>query len=276
MKNVQNIAIIGGGNLGSSLARGLVVNSQRYSIVLTRRNVEKIAHFETLGIRTSQDNISAAKSADIILLALKPFQVIPVLRQIKDVIDDKVIISLATGVTIADMKNVISNRNNLILRAMPNTAMRQGMSMTCVSRSPLLDPGIQADIHELFQSIGKVIWIEENLFDAATVLGACGIAYAMRFMRAMMQGGIQIGFDAETSLSIVTQTIMGAGTILQNENTHPESEIDKVTTPKGCTIAGLNEMEHQGFSSALIKGIKVSYDEISFIKNQALVGKKDE
>jgi len=98
--------------------------------------------------------------------------------------------------------------------------------------------------------------------EAATILGACGIAYAMRFIRAMVQGGIQIGFSAEIASAIVNQTVKGASELLIQRNEHPEFEIDKVTTPKGCTIVGLNEMEHNGFSSALIKGLVTSFQKI--------------
>ena len=102
--------------------------------------------------------------------------------------------------------------------------------------------------------------------EASTVLGACGIAYALRFIRASMQGGIEIGFDSKTALLIAAQTVKGAAELLLKGGQHPESEIDKVTTPQGCTIAGLNEMEHQGFSSSLIKGISTSFQAIDKIK----------
>jgi pyrroline-5-carboxylate reductase len=105
--------------------------------------------------------------------------------------------------------------------------------------------------------------IDEKLMDAATILGACGTAYAMRYIRANIQGGIEIGFDATTASLIAAQTVKGAAELLLQKNTHPEQEIDKVTTPKGCTIAGLNEMEHQGFSSSLIRGIVTSYKKIA-------------
>ena len=113
--------------------------------------------------------------------------------------------------------------------------------------------------------MGKVVTIDEKLMDAATVLGACGTAYAMRYIRANIQGGIEIGFDAATATLIAAQTVKGAADLLLQKGSHPEQEIDKVTTPKGCTIAGLNEMEHQGFSSSLIKGIAASYNKI--VKN---------
>jgi pyrroline-5-carboxylate reductase len=114
----------------------------------------------------------------------------------------------------------------------------------------------------LFDQLGKTVVIEEKLMDAATVLGACGTAYAMRYIRANIQGGIEIGFSASVASLIAAQTVKGAAELLLIKNTHPEQEIDKVTTPKGCTIAGLNEMEHQGFSSSLIKGVVTSYKKI--------------
>jgi pyrroline-5-carboxylate reductase len=118
-------------------------------------------------------------------------------------------------------------------------------------------------LHEVFAKFNKVVTIEEKLMDAATVLGACGIAYALRFIRANIQGGIEIGFDSATAALIAAQTVKGAAELLIQTGRHPEQEIDKVTTPKGCTITGLNEMEHRGFSSSLIKGIAASFDKIS-------------
>ena len=111
--------------------------------------------------------------------------------------------------------------------------------------------------------VGKVVTIDEKLMEAATILAACGTAYAMRYIRANIQGGIEIGFDASTASLIAAQTVKGAAELLLQKGTHPEQEIDKVTTPKGCTIAGLNEMEHQGFSSSLIRGVVASYKKIA-------------
>lgn len=119
------------------------------------------------------------------------------------------------------------------------------------------------EVKNLFDQLGQAVVIEEELMEAATVLGACGIAYALRFIRAATQGGIEIGFDAKTAALIASQTAKGAAALLLEKGAHPEQEIDKVTTPKGCTIAGLNEMEHQGFSSSLIRGILSSYQKIS-------------
>jgi pyrroline-5-carboxylate reductase len=170
------------------------------------------------------------------------------------------IVSLATGVTLDEILENI-NPKSPTFRAMPNIAADIQESITCIC-SKNTDSQQEQLVRELFDSIGQTITIDESLMEAATVLGACGIAYVLRFMRAMIQGGIQIGFDAKTASQIVNQTVKGAAQLMIQKNMHPEEAIDKVTTPKGCTIVGLNEMEHQGFSSAMVRGVLASYEKI--------------
>ena len=134
--------------------------------------------------------------------------------------------------------------------------------MTCLATKDVSPEQFQ-EVSDIFNQLGSTVKIDEKLMDAATVLGACGTAFAMRYIRANIQGGIEIGFDAATASQIAAQTVKGAAELLLKKQTHPEQEIDKVTTPKGCTIAGLNEMEHRGFSSSLIKGLVASYDKIA-------------
>ena len=148
-----------------------------------------------------------------------------------------------------------------LVRAMPNTAISIQQSMTCICANVKGKEQIEF-VSELFNHLGKSIVIDEKLMDAATVLGACGTAYALRYIRANIQGGIEIGFSAAQASLIAAQTVKGAADLLLTRNTHPEQEIDKVTTPMGCTIAGLNEMEHQGFSSSLIRGLIASFKKI--------------
>ncbi len=259
------ICIIGGGNLGSAMALGLRKANPAQYIIVTRRNAQKIQYLENHRIITESNNVKAVSDAQIILLALKPFQMETVLSEIKPHIGGKLLISLATGISVADIRQQLGE-TCCIARAMPNTSIQQAASVSCIYVEPAATVAQKALVTRLFKSVGSVVHIDERLFDAATVLGACGIAYVMRFIRAMMQGGIQIGFDSQTALNIAAQTVKGAAGILLEEGTHPEHEIDKVTTPRGCTIAGLNEMEHQGFSSALIRGIQTSYQEISRMK----------
>ena len=263
MLSKKKITIIGGGNLGSAIARGLV-DSQKVNpdqIYVTRRKIDKLQSLSEMGITTGKDNQTAAAQADIIILAVKPYNVEHVVSEIRPTIRPKqILVSLATGISIKEIQHWCGNHPR-IFRAMPNTAAEVGSSMTCIA-TPSENREDQALVMEVFSSIGESIMIGEQHMEAATVLGACGIAYVLRFIRAMIQGGIEIGFDAQTATLIASNTVKGATDLLIKNKQHPEQEIDKVTTPKGCTIAGLNEMEHQGFSSSLIKGILTSYRKI--------------
>lgn len=258
------IAIIGGGNLGAAMAEGLVDSGfiSPGDLTVTRRNTSLLQPLKEKGVNTSSDNIAAVKNADWIVLAVKPFQVKEVLSDILPALDPKkhVLVSVVTGVWIKDIQEVIGD-DFAIFRAMPNTAIAIQQSMTCICAQQAGEEQVKFAT-DLFAQLGRSVFIEEKLMDAATVLGACGTAYAMRYIRANIQGGIEIGFSAATASLIAAQTVKGAAELLLTRNTHPEQEIDKVTTPKGCTIAGLNEMEHQGFSSSLIKGIVTSYKKI--------------
>ncbi len=263
MKNLK-VAIIGGGNLGIAIAEGLLKSKFMLpkDIIVTRRNVDALHSLKALGVETTSDNKAAIQKSNVIIVALKPYNVKEVLEGLKENFQasQHIIISVVTGVLLKDLASIINN-DVPIFRAMPNTAIAIQESVTCLCHQGATTEQVNY-VNELFRQLGLSINIDEKLMDAATVLGACGIAYALRFIRASTQGGIEIGFDAKTANLIAAQTVKGAAELLLKLNRHPEEEIDKVTTPKGCTIAGLNEMEHQGFSSSLIKGICTSYEKI--------------
>jgi pyrroline-5-carboxylate reductase len=262
--NTKKIAIIGGGNLGTAIAEGLLKSgfAKPAQITITRRTLSRLEDLKAKGVTVTDNNASAIRESEVIIVALKPFNVKEVLTELKNSFDPNkhIVISVVTGIFLTDLSSIF-DKSIPIFRAMPNTAIAIQESVTC-----LCSQGASADqssyVKELFDQLGITIPIDEKLMDAATVLGACGIAYALRFIRAATQGGIEIGFDAKTASLIAAQTVKGAAELLLNGNRHPEEEIDKVTTPKGCTIVGLNEMEHRGFSSSLIRGIGASYNKI--------------
>jgi len=266
MKNIT-LSIIGGGNLGASIAEGIAASQllAPERICVTRRKTEKLSHLTEKGIKVHSDNIQAVKEADVVLIAVKPKQIRAVLEEINTAVNegDKLLISVVTGVSLQNMASVVGSHVTLF-RAMPNTAIAIRESMTCIATNNATDAQKEM-VTQIFNTVGRAVMIEENLMAASTVLGACGIAYALRFIRAASQGGIEIGFNAEIAQLIAAQTVRGAASLLLERGQHPEREIDKVTTPQGCTIAGINEMEHQGFSSALIKGILTSFNKIDDI-----------
>ncbi|WP_165958278.1 pyrroline-5-carboxylate reductase [Segetibacter sp. 3557_3] len=261
---MKKIAIIGGGNLGTAIAEGLISNgfAAPEHIMVTKRNVSTVRSLQDSGVVVSSDNNAAVRFADVVILAVKPFQVKDVVANISSefVQGKHCLVSVVTGVLISEIQELIPETIP-IFRAMPNTAIAIRQSMTCICHSNA-NVELVNYIREMFDQLGRSVTIEEKLMDASTVLGACGTAFAMRYIRANIQGGIEIGFDANTASLIAAQTVKGAAELLLQRHTHPEQEIDKVTTPKGCTIAGLNEMEHMGFSSSLIKGIVASYRKI--------------
>ena len=259
----KKIAIIGGGNLGSAIAEGLIKSKfcKPADITVTKRNTATVKYLADKGVNVTSDNAEAVRNSELVILAIKPFQVSDVLSGLgKELTPKHIVVSVVTGVLIAEIENTIKKKLP-VFRAMPNTAIAIQESMTCISTSNATESQV-AFVKDLFSNLGKVAMIDEKLMDAATVLGACGTAFAMRYIRANIQGGIEIGFDSATANLIAAQTVKGAAELLLQKGTHPEQEIDKVTTPKGCTIVGLNEMEHQGFSSSLIKGIATSYNKI--------------
>lgn len=260
MKTSKKIAILGAGNIGLSLAHGLVKSGQYKAkdITVTRRSKAHLVPIAKLGFTVNEKNPSVVAANDLIVIAVLPQQINALLSSIAPAIDVKrhVIISVASGVSTKDILMQLGKEVQVV-RAMPNTAIAIQQSMTCFASSNA-SRETMALVKSLFETVGSAIEIHEELMTSATALNACGIAFFLRAIRAASQGGVEIGFHAEDALRMAAQTAKGAASLLLINNSHPENEIDKVTSPKGCTIAGLNEMEHEGFSSALIKGIRTS------------------
>lgn len=267
MKDAKaKIAVIGAGNLGMAIIKGLLDSSLKESlqIIATKRKLSETLPGSGKKISFTTDNSMAARNSDVVIVSVQPGQFSKVATQIKPHLKDKIVISTITGMTLQDLHNHLGI-DARIVRAMPNTAIAVGQSMTCLSCNS--DEKSVEVAQDIFNCLGKTLVIDDDLMRAATVLGASGIAFWLRLIRATTQGGIQMGFDADEAKFIAVQTSLGAASILaENSHAHPEREIDKVTTPMGCTIRGLNEMEHKGLSSALIRGLSASYEMISSIK----------
>jgi pyrroline-5-carboxylate reductase len=261
------IAVLGAGNIGTAVARGLVLSGrfQPGQITLTRRNFRMLDPYRKQGYDVLQDNVKAVTRSDFIIVAVEPRQIKTLLTEIRPVLDPErhAVASLVSGVGLDDIAALTGGRTP-VLRAMPNIAAAIGESITCLAFAKGRPrPELIARGRAVFEAVGPVLVIDEEQMIAATVLGACGIAFFLRAIRAASQGGIEVGFHSQDALQIAAQTARGAATLLLQSDHHPESEIDRVTTPRGCTISGLNQMEHEGFSSAMIKGILTSRDKAS-------------
>ena len=255
-----SIAILGAGNVGQALARGLVSSGRVAAgdITLTRRHADKLGELTVAGFHTTTDNCAAVAKARQIIVAVQPRQLDALLAEIRGSLDPRrhTLVSVVTGAAVQQIQAQVGEEIPVV-RAIPNTAIAIGQSMTCLAAAPAHREALER-ARGLFESVGATLVIDESMAEAATALCACGVAFFLRSIRAASQGGIEIGMHPEEALMMAAQTARGAAGLLIREGSHPEAEIDRVTTPRGCTIAGLNEMEHRGFSSAMIKGIVTS------------------
>lgn len=256
------IAIIGAGNMGGAIARGLAgagkVNVSGISISDVNNSSLDALKTAFPEIHVSNSNREIVKNADIIMLAVKPWLVETVSAEIRDLIDyeSQLIISVAAGVSLNQLHEFFIGEA-MIFRLIPNTAIEVSESVSTVSGSNVSKEQ-EMMISALFGELGKVFIVPENQLNAFMSLSSCGIAYAFRYIRAAMEAGVEMGVYPQLSKEVVLQTLKGAVALLEKTNAHPEAEIDKVTTPGGITIRGLNEMEAFGFSNAVIKGLKAS------------------
>ncbi|MFC2081312.1 pyrroline-5-carboxylate reductase [Bacteroidota bacterium] len=264
----EKIAILGGGNIGKAIARGLLASGKSTvsDLVVTRRNLAQLEDLKKEGISVTSNNAEAVKGSSLIIVCVQPTQVEDLILEIRESVDPvkHVFAYVVAAYEIQDVRDLIKVPVPVV-RVMPNTPIAIRESMTCLATHEGSDGALEK-VQEIFDQLGTTMVIREKLMGAATILGACGIAYFLRFIRAASQGGIQVGFHADEAQIIAAQAARGAASLLLETGNHPEDEIDKVTTPRGCTIAGLNEMEHFGLSSAVIKGIITSFNEIEKLK----------
>lgn len=248
--------------MGGALAGGLLDNGAGvWEVAVSNPSRKPLDALEAKGAKVFADNVKCIEGADLVVLAVKPWIVPAVVEEIKASLDysRQTVAVIAASVSGRQLEDLFLKDGALppVIICMPNTAMSVAMSMTfLVPVTCGSDEGAVADVASMFDLLGTTMIIDEAHLPAATALASCGIAYAMRYVRAATEGGVELGFKAEAAQRMVVQTLEGACALLSRPGAHPESEIDKVTTPGGLTIKGLNEMEHAGFSSAVIRGLK--------------------
>lgn len=249
----SKIAIIGAGNMGGAIARGLAARGMRVAVSNPSLPKLEALSSEWPSIEVTTDNAEAARGASIVILAVKPWLVGGVAAGLKDVIEaGATVASLAATVTVADLESMLPGV--AVARVMPNTAISLGCSTTFIAAGSRLSAESLSALSDLFAQLGSAYVIEERQMDAAMAVASCGIAYALRYMRAATQGAVELGLRPAEALSYVASTLEGAAALVRS-GSNPEVEIDKVTTPGGLTIRGLNAMEAAGFSHAVVEGL---------------------
>lgn len=305
----MKIAIIGAGNMGGAIARGLAQSSLSsvaapvsspvpasssasstvassasaasfassaadsycpadgpvafYELVVSNPSRQKLEALQTEypAVQITQSNVEAVRGADLVLLAVKPWKMEEVACELKPVLDyrTQMVASVTGGVGLADLSALFRHNDMLppLFYVMPNTAVAVRQSMTFVAAQGASEEQT-ATVVDMFRLLGEAMLVEERLMDGGMALASCGIAFAMRYIRAAMEGGVELGFYPNEAKQIVMQTLSGAVELLRSTGSHPEAEIDRVTTPGGITIRGLNEMEHAGFTDSVIRGLRAA------------------
>ena len=260
----MKVAIIGAGNMGGAIARGLAnghyIQAQEISVSNPSAGKLNALKAEFPAIHVTHSNKEAAEDADIIIIAVKPWKVEEVLKPLR-LRGPQILVSVAAGLTFEDLAHFVDPEMPMF-RVIPNTAISEGASMTLIAARNASEEQITS-LTALFNEMGRSMLIEEKQFAAATSLTSCGIAYVLKYVQAAMQAGVELGIKPHDAQTMLAQTLEGAAKLLlNNENAHPATEIEKVTTPGGITIKGINSLEHDGFTSPLFTPSRPAYKNI--------------
>lgn len=261
---IMKIGIIGAGNMGGAIARGLAagkkVNSSDITVCAPNNHKELDAlKAQDAAINVNTDNAKAVEGTDAIIIAVKPWLLDKVMGELAPKIDfeHQLIISIVAGTTLDHLSSMAGGKHAAIFELIPNTAIAVHQSMTFIAAKDATQEQIDT-VKSIFDELGETMVVEERLMGACTALSSCGIAYVMRYVRAASEGGVELGLYANQAKEIMFQTMIGAVELLRATGNNPEVEIDKVTTPGGLTIKGLNAMEANGFTHSVIEGLKAS------------------
>lgn len=256
------VSVIGAGNMGGAVARGLAEYITKYEVRVSNPSSGKLEAIKAAfpDVITTRSNYECAHGADVIILGVKPWKVKEVIDELKPIWSSEnedskpILISMAAGIDIAALR-AMAGEGIAIYKAIPNTAVSVKSGVTFVSRE---NPDEKYDpiVTGIFSTLGLTEIVEERMLDAGMAVASCGMAFMMRMLRAMTEGGVELGLYADTALRASAATMHGAAVLIEKNGLHPEQEVDKVTTPGGLTIRGLNAMEEAGFTGAVVKGLR--------------------
>jgi pyrroline-5-carboxylate reductase len=252
----MKIAVIGAGNMGGATALGLAAAFPDARICCTARHASTLEKFSARGLQTSLDNLAAAREAEIVILGVKPWLAQGVLQQLRPALSGKILISLVAGIPADEMRGWLAGSGlSGAYTVIPNLAIEYRESMTFIHELSGT-PETLRTVRMLFDATGRSAVVDEKRLNAGMMLASCGTAFALRYVRAAAEGGVELGLYPREAIEAALQTVKGAAVLLEARGTHPEAEIDRVTTPGGITIKGLNAMEEAGFTAAVIAGLK--------------------
>lgn len=256
----MKLTVIGAGNMGGALIHGWAKSGKIENITIADKNEALLESFKNKypTITTTTDNVAAVKDAEIVVVVVKPWLMPLVLKEIKPALDleKQIIVSDAANFTTDKLAAELECEDGQYFYVIPNIAAEFGASMSFIAKGAKASDENLAKVKALYDIDGDSLVVTENLVGPGMMMASCGIAYVMRYIRAQMEAGVEMGFYPQQAKQIALQTMQGAVSLLKETGWHPEEAIDKVTTPGGVTIKGLNELDHAGFNSAVIRSLK--------------------
>ena len=247
----MEIAVIGGGTIGSAIAEGL--KKKGYGVTATRRSVEKLQRLAEMGVQVTSDNAEAVRKADVVIVALKPYDALEAIPKVSGEMRGKILISMIAAVKMARIKALAPD--SIVVRAMTNVAAKVGGGYT-VYCSNMLDASGEKDVISILGCLGETERVEERYMDALTALSGSGPAYIFTIIEAMVYAGLKVGLPRELALRSSYQTILGSAKLVRESGYHPSELRDLVTTPGGVTIDALYELEDSGIRTAFMRAIE--------------------
>lgn len=259
---MKKIGFIGAGNMGTAMIRGLAQanldNSE--AIIVGGRNLEKLKPLEAAftGLQITTDTEKLVEQADIIILAVKPYTIPEILTSVKEQLTpDKIIISVAAGVTIQDLEELTSAKTKIV-RVMPNTPALVGEAMSSISPNINVSSEEINEVTAIFTSFGEAEVVSENLMDAVIGVSGSSPAYVYMFIEALADGAVLSGMPRDKAYKFAAQAVLGAAKTVLETGEHPGKLKDIVTSPGGTTIEAVKSLENDGFRSAVINAVQAA------------------
>ena len=265
----MKLTIIGLGKMGTALLQGLISSGLYQADEITACDPfleDSDSNERYFNIKTMKDNISGVKTADIIILAVKPQLMSGITKEIADYTDGKLLISIAAGISIEKLRTQVADKARIV-RVMPNTPalIGEGMSAFCTEKG--ISASDRKTVEEILQSFGEVVEVEERLMDAVTGLSGSGPAYIYMIIEALADGGVLMGLPRDTAQKLAAQTVLGSARMVMETGKHPGELKDAVTSPAGTTIRALEILEEKGLRSALIEAVKAAAERSRELNN---------
>jgi pyrroline-5-carboxylate reductase len=255
----KKVGFIGSGNMGEALIKGLIAASvvPPEAIYASDVRLDRLKELDrAYGIQLAPDNVDVVRQADVVILAVKPQILAQVLAQIAPAVTKrKLVISIAAGVSTPRLREGLGKDARLI-RVMPNTPALVLEGVTAIAKAEGLEPDDLDVAGEIFSAVGRVVMLDESLMDAVTGLSGSGPAYVALVIESLADGGVKMGLDRITAMTLATQTVLGAAKLLQETGLHPGALKDMVSSPGGTSIAGIAALEEGGIRTTFIKAVE--------------------